>query len=100
MKLQEHHMIEHSHGKGTMNITGVSNYATNDTSKYYTSASGAFKGGSITGNWPGGSGSWHCNRLDFNAKDSWTGNTSSFGSPKPTVFIPPFYSINMWIRIS
>lgn len=72
----------HSHTKGSMNITGYFRF-TGNTNR---GASGAFANASwYSGHSVHGSnGSYNGTQTNFNAKNSWTGSTSTSGAHTPT----------------
>lgn len=73
----------HTHDKGTMNITGSFGYV--EDPDYRSPFSGAFSyDDSLHVQAAAGAGDFGC-KVNFNAKNGWTGNTNSAGSHSHTI---------------
>lgn len=81
-------MPSHSHGRGSMNITGSfpacveQDYLPSPTGAFYMSGTAREAGGA------GHSGNW---LLNFDASRNWTGSTSSVGENSAHNNMPPYY---------
>ncbi len=109
----------HTHTKGTMNITGqwkIKGDSNNAGVDATATASGAFSAINETASGSKVEGSnWSCGTgFNFNAANSWTGETSSVGDggahnhpfTQPTFTgtvqdtMPPYLAVYMWKRVS
>lgn len=91
-------MPSHAHEKGTMDITGhMGGLGYRDTFtgafKFITNYSGT---SDVDSNDSGGWG-WRSS-VDFNAANSWTGETSSVGGNAAHNNMPPYRCVNIWRR--
>ena len=83
-------MPSHSHGRGTMDITGQ--FPACVEQEDITSVGGAFymSGRAYEAGGVGHSGDW---LLNFKASKSWTGTSSYEGNSKPHNNMPPYYAL-------
>lgn len=105
-------MPEHTHTRGTMDITGrficYSQYNKSSGDSYFNSggAVGAFH--KYDDNmWMSGhndttvtNDSDAARQVAFTASRTWTGETSSSGNGKPHNILPPYICTNIWKRIA
>lgn len=89
---------EHSHTRGTMEITGSARL---NSEKFDSTASGAFTKTTVSGARNEGRGGNNVNQLNFTASKSWTGATSVAGVKNPRLDVRgKRVAINVWQRIN
>ncbi len=103
--LTANEMPKHTHGPGTMNITGSFElrHAFNGDMVY------GHKDGAFTATPNGGTQTWgngvsvasksaKIDKVAFSAKDAWTGVTAETGGGKAHSIMPPYMTVYMWKR--
>lgn len=102
---------EHSHTRGSMNITGTHGGHAYKRGSPIDGSTGCFVGTWTGSGGAGKDGNVSVYRIDFDASKTWTGNTSttgghthtletaSTGGGKPFSIMPPYLAVIIWQRI-
>ena len=99
-EITKREMPEHSHTRGTMNITG--SFWADDSvyNAWYGPLKGAFEKGEYIGRGDHDSsgGGYNSGQVAFEAKNTWSGSTSTEGGGVPMQLVPKSIAVDAWCR--